>query len=136
MGIMLMIFVYFIAKKRGYPSEKRATWRELVRATIYAIPPLGMPVIILGGIIAGVMTPTEAAAAGRGLRLHPRILHLSGDHVARLPKIIIESVIGTASIVIIMSAAQPFSWILTYELAPQKVLAFFENTQMAQWQIY
>jgi TRAP-type C4-dicarboxylate transport system permease large subunit len=37
--------------------------------------------------------------------------------------------------VIIMSAAQPFCWILTYELAPQKVLALFENVQMAQWQI-
>ena len=36
---------------------------------------------------------------------------------------------------IIMSAAQPFSWILTYELAPQKVLAIFENVQMTQWQI-
>ena len=64
MGIMLMIFVYVIAKRRNYPSEKRATWRELLRAALYAIPPLGMPVIILGGIIVGVMTPTEAAAAG------------------------------------------------------------------------
>ena len=41
----------------------------------------------------------------------------------------------TASILIIMSAAQPFSWILTCELAPQKVLAIFENIEMAQWQI-
>ena len=135
MGIMLMIFVYFIAKKRKYPSEKRAPWKELVQATIHAIPPLGMPVIILGGIIAGVMTPTEAAAAGAayafvlGFFIYREITWL------QIPKIILESVVGTASIVIIMSAAQPFSWILTYELAPQKVLAIFENLNMAPWLI-
>jgi TRAP-type C4-dicarboxylate transport system permease large subunit len=38
--------------------------------------------------------------------------------------------------VIIMSAAQPFSWVLTYELAPQKMLAFVESAQLGQWQLY
>ncbi len=135
MGIMLMIFVYIIAKKRKYPSEKRATWKELVQAAIYAIPPLGMPVIILGGIIAGIMTPTEAAAAGAAYAFILGFFIYREITLTQIPKIVIESVIGTASIVIIMSAAQPFCWILTYELAPQKVLALFENVQMAQWQI-
>jgi len=135
MGIMLMIFVYFIARKRGYPSEKRATWKELVQAAIYAIPPMGMPVTILGGIIAGVMTPTEAAAAGAAYAFILGFFIYREITLTQIPKIVIESVIGTASIVIIMSAAQPFCWILTYELAPQKVLALFENVQMAQWQI-
>ena len=44
--------------------------------------------------------------------------------------------VGTASILIIMSAAQPFSWVLTYELAPQKVLALVENANLAQWELY
>jgi tripartite ATP-independent transporter DctM subunit len=135
MGIMLMIFVYFIARKRNYPSEKRATWKEFVRAAIYAIPPLGMPLIILGGIIVGVMTPTEAAAAGAGYAFILGFFIYREITWAQIPKIVMESVMTTASILIIMSAAQPFSWILTYELAPQKVLAIFENVQMAQWQV-
>jgi C4-dicarboxylate transporter DctM subunit len=135
MGIMLMIFVYFIAKKRKYPSEKRATWKELVQAAIYAIPPLGMPAIILGGIILGVMTPTEAAAAGAAYAFILGFFIYREITWTQIPRIVIESVMGTASIMIIMSAAQPFSWILTYELAPQKVLAIFENVEMAQWQI-
>jgi len=53
MGICLMIFVYFIARRRGYPAGQRSTGAELVRATLRALPPLGMPVIILGGIIGG-----------------------------------------------------------------------------------
>jgi tripartite ATP-independent transporter DctM subunit len=135
MGIMLMIFVYILAKKRKYPSEPRASWRELLQATIYAIPPLGMPLIILGGIIAGVMTPTEAAAAGAAYAFILGFFIYKEITWAQLPKIIIDSVIGTATIVIIMSAANPFCWTLTYELAPQKLLAYFETAQMAQWQI-
>jgi len=135
MGIMLMIFVYVIAKKRKYPSEKRVSSKELLRATLYAVPPLGMPIIILGGIIAGVMTPTEAAAAGAAYAFILGFFFYREITWTQIPKIVIESVMGTASIVIIMSAAQPFSWILTYELAPHKVLALFENIQMAQWQV-
>ncbi len=135
MGIMLMIFIYAIAKKRKYPSGNRAAWKEILQATISAIPPLGMPAIILGGIILGVMTPTEAAAAGAAYALVLGFFIYREITLAQLPKIIVESVIGTASIVIIMSAAQPFSWILTYELAPQKILSVVENYATAQWQI-
>jgi tripartite ATP-independent transporter DctM subunit len=135
MGIVLMIFVYIIAKKRRYPSEKRATRNELIQATIHALPPLGMPVIILGGIIAGVMTPTESAAAGAAYAFILGFFIYREITWAQIPKIILDSVIGTATIVIIMSAANPFCWILTYELAPQKLLEFFMTAQMAQWQI-
>ncbi len=134
MGIMLMIFVLAIAKKRKYPSGNRATWKEIAQATLSAIPPMGMPLIILGGIILGVMTPTEAAAAGAAYALILGFIYRE-IKAAQLPKIILESVIGTASIVIIMSAAQPFAWILTYELAPQKILSLVENFATAQWQI-
>ncbi len=136
MGIMLMAFVYVIAKRRGYRSETRATWRELLRASVKAIPPLGMPAIILGGIIFGIMTPTEAAAAGAGYALCLGCFVYREIGWRDLPGIVTESVIGTASILIIMSAAQPFSWVLTYELAPQKVLALVEGAQLAQWQLY
>jgi len=136
MGIMLMIFVYVIAKRRGYRCETRATWRELFRATVDAIPPMGMPVIILGGIVGGIMTPTEAAAAGAAYALCLGLFVYRELSWRDLPSIITESVIGTASILIIMSAAQPFSWVLTYELAPQKILALVENAHLAQWQLY
>jgi len=135
MGIMLMIFVYIIAKKRRYPSEPKASWGELLRAGLRAIPPLGMPIIIVGGIIAGIMTPTEAAVAGAAYAFVLGFFIYREITWAEIPKIVFESVIGTASIVIIMSAAQPFSWILTYELAPQKILSLFEHVEMSPWLI-
>jgi len=136
MGIMLMVFVYFIAKRRHYPSEQRATWRELGRATLRAIPPMGMPIIILGGIIGGIMTPTESAAAGAAYAFVLGFFVYREIKLSHIAEIITESVMGTAAILIIMSAAQPFSWVLTYELAPVKVLALVENANLAQWEVY
>ncbi|HSC71440.1 MAG TPA: TRAP transporter large permease, partial [Candidatus Methylomirabilis sp.] len=136
MGIMLMVFVYVIAKRRRYPSETRATWGALGKATLHAIPPMGMPLIILGGIVFGVMTPTEAAAAGAAYAFILGFCVYREIRLAHLPGLITDSVVGTASIVIIMSAAQPFSWVLTYELAPMKVLALFQDAHLPQWQVY
>ncbi len=135
MGIVLMVFVYFIANRRKYPAEARVSRRELGRATLRAIPPLGMPIIILGGIIAGVMTPTEAAAAGAAYAFLLGFFIYGELKMQDLPRIITETVTGTAAVAIIIAAAQPMSWILTYEQAPMKVLAFFEGAHLSQWQL-
>lgn len=61
MALYLMIAIYLIAGKRGYPREAASTWREVLVATLEALPALGMPFIIVGGIVLGAFTPTEAA---------------------------------------------------------------------------
>ena len=136
MGIMLMIFVCIIARRRGYPSEARATWPELGRATLRALPPLGMPVIILGGIIGGIMTPTEAASAGAAYAFILGFFVYKELSVRDLGKVIRDSALSTAAIAIIISAAQPFGWVLTLVQAPQSLFAFFQTLQLSQWQLY
>jgi C4-dicarboxylate transporter DctM subunit len=86
MGIMLMIFVYFIARKRGYPSEKRATWKELVQAAIYAIPPLGDASHHFRRHHCRGYDAYRGSSSRCSLRLHPRILHLPGDHLDPNPE--------------------------------------------------
>jgi len=136
MGIMLMIFVYFIARRRGYPSERRAAWPDLGRATLRALPPLGMPVIILGGIIGGIMTPTEAASAGAAYAFILGFFVYKELSLRDLGKVIRDSALSTAAIAIIISAAQPFGWVLTLVQAPQTLFAFFQTLQLSQWQLY
>jgi C4-dicarboxylate transporter DctM subunit len=135
MGIVLMIFAYVISRHRHYPKEKRASWGTLSRATVYAIPPLGMPVIILGGIIGGVMTPTESAAAGAAYAFVLGFFVYREIKIADLPKILNDSVIATTAVIFIMAAAQPFGWVLTFEQAPLKVLAFFRDAHLDPWVI-
>jgi len=135
MGIALMIFAYVIAKRRGYPAEQRATCGQMSRAFVRAIPPLGMPLIILGGIIGGVMTPTEAAAAGAAYAFILGFFVYRELKPGMLPGIVVETVIGSSAVVVILSAAQPFGWILTYEQAPMKVLAAFSQMNLDPWQV-
>jgi C4-dicarboxylate transporter DctM subunit len=135
MGFMLMIFVYFISKKRNYPKEKRATFNELKKAFMNGIPPMGMPVIILGGIIAGIMTPTEAAAAGAIYALFLGSVIYRELNLQSILRVIKESVIGTASITIIIAAASPMGWVLAFEQAPMKVVAFFQNVHFSQMMV-
>jgi len=132
MGLLLMTYVYFIAERRDYPAERRASRSELWHTTLHAIPPMGMPVIILGGIIAGVMTPTEAAAAGAAYAFVLGFFVYKELTIRDLGKIITESVAGTAAVSIIISAAQPMGWILTYEQAPMKVLALFQDAALSK----
>jgi C4-dicarboxylate transporter DctM subunit len=127
-----MIFVYFIAKRRNYPAEAQASRSELLQATLHAIPPMGMPIIILGGIIGGVMTPTEAACAGAAYAFVLGFFVYGELQLRDFPKIITESVAGTAAVAIIIAAAQPMGWILTYQQAPMKVLALFQDAQFSK----
>ena len=136
MGLMLMAFVYWIARRRGYASERRASMHELGRAAVRALPPLGMPAIILGGIIGGVMTPTEAAAAGAAYAFVLGFFVYKELRAGDLAKVITDSALSTAAICIIISAAQPFGWVLTLEQAPQAVFALFQSISLSQWQLY
>ena len=62
-GFGLMGVAYFMARKRKYPTrERRLTLHEIYRIVLYALVPLFMPVIILGGILGGIFTATEASA--------------------------------------------------------------------------
>ena len=64
LGLFLMIQAYFVAKKNGYPREPRVPYRERATATLAALPVLSIPVVVLGSILAGIATPTEAAVIG------------------------------------------------------------------------
>ena len=136
MGIFLMIFGYIIAKRRGYPSEQRATCGQMGTAFVHALPPLGMPAIILGGIVLGIMTPTEAASAGAAYALVLGLFIYKELKWSHLPKIITEAAVGTASIAVIIAAAQPFAWVLTIEQAPQRLLEAFIQWDLEQWQVF
>jgi C4-dicarboxylate transporter DctM subunit len=133
MGICLMVFIYAIARRRNYPSETRASWKEMLSALLYALPPLGMPTIILGGIIGGVMTPTESAAAGAAYAFILGCFIYRELTLAQLPGIITESV--TAPLHRDHHVRGPaFSCVSRTSLRRRK--AVFVETPLGQWQLY
>lgn len=135
MGICLMVTVYLIAKRRGYPAGERTHWRDVLRATLSVLPPLGMPLIIVGGMVGGVMTPTEAAVAGAVYAFLLGFFVYREITLASLPGLLVETVIGTAAIVIIIAASQPFGWILSYDGAPIRFVEAVQRWHLEAWQL-
>ena len=57
-----MMVIYIYSRKDHFPRMEKTTWKQRGKATLEALPCLGIPVMIIGGIVSGVVTPTEAAA--------------------------------------------------------------------------
>jgi len=121
MGLSLMFICYIISVKRGYPSHKRASIKEIAISFIKAVPSLLTPIIIIGGILFGVFTPTEAAAVAVVYALILGILIYKEIKLRDLLGILLDVGKNTASIMFIVSTATVFGWILTYQGIPQRL---------------
>ncbi len=115
MGGTLMVMIYIIAKKRGYPSEPRASFREMLLALKTGFFPLLMPLIILGGIIFGLFTPTEAAAVAVTYGFIVGGLIYKELKWKDLPGILLRSALQTAVVMIIIAFASYFGWLMALE---------------------
>lgn len=123
-GILLcvgeMITVSIISKKRGYaPSrDHRLTWAEAAPVVREAILPMCLPVIIIGGVRMGVFTATEAGAVAVVYSVLLGLLYKELDWKT-IKNGLQETVFSTASIMLIIGAANALSWVLTKERIPQ-----------------
>jgi tripartite ATP-independent transporter DctM subunit len=119
MGLALMVRIYLISRKRQYPVHPRASFRQIMKAFRAGLFPLMTPVIIIGGILAGVFTPTEAAVVAVVYAF------LLGAFVYReltfrdLRQVILQVAVQTSAIMMITATAAVFAWVLTLSRAPQ-----------------
>ena len=124
-----MVLTRFISKKRGYVPlrTEKITGKEFAAAAKPAILPLCLPIIIIGGIRLGIFTATEAGAVAIIYAVVLGIIYkeLKAKDMAVAFK---ETVTTTASIMLIVSAAAVFSWILTKERIPQQLTEWMMAT--------
>jgi tripartite ATP-independent transporter DctM subunit len=133
MGLLLMITVAIISKRRGYPRERRANLRELFWATVQAAPAWGSPVIIIGGILAGIFTPTEAAAVASVYALAVGMFLYREIKLADLPRILWETVRNSVQVMFIISAASIFGWLLIQQRIPTKLVEGLMSLTSEPW---
>ncbi|NEU30915.1 TRAP transporter large permease [bacterium LRH843] len=126
-GFSLMIMVYFIAKKRGYPREERVSAAGRWQAFKSAILALLMPIIVLGGIYGGIFTPTEAAAVAVAYAFIVGVFIYKEIKWNNLIPILGQSTITSAIILFIIANAGLFGWILSREGVPHLVAGYFAN---------
>jgi tripartite ATP-independent transporter DctM subunit len=124
MAFCLMALIYVRARRAGSPPAARASFPAIGRAALGAVLPLLMPVILTGGILVGVATPTEVAAFAVVYGLALAIV----GYRAMGWKSFIETVADTAALsgvlLFIFAAASGFSWTLTVAYLPQRLVTF------------
>jgi tripartite ATP-independent transporter DctM subunit len=134
-AIALMIYAYFVAKKRGYPVSERATLPHLWQATRSAFLALMTPVIIIWGIVGGVFTPTEAAAATVVYALFVSLFVYKDIRWRDLPGVFRKSAKTTAVVGFIIATANLVSYVLTRERVPQMLSEALLSVSDERWVI-
>jgi C4-dicarboxylate transporter DctM subunit len=121
LGLFQMGVVWIYSHKRGYPKSKRASIREVFRASIDAFLVLLMPIIILGGILTGIFTPTESACIAVFYALFISLFVYRDIHLRDLPRILIRTGATSSMVLLVIGTASIFSWLLASEQIPQLV---------------
>lgn len=119
-GLFLMIVASFWAKKKGYKVGKRSTLKEIFKTFVDAVPSLFMLVVVIGGIVTGIFTATEASAIAV---LYSFLLGMIYKEITfpKMPQILLDSSSTTAIVMLLIGASMSMSWALSYENIPQEI---------------
>lgn len=120
----LMAASYFMAKRAGYKRDERASLPQVGKAFFEAFWALIMPLIILGGIMGGVFTPTEAAVVAALYGLFAGLFIYKELKLSDLPSVFAKSAVTTSTVMLLIATANIFGWILTAEQIPQNVATY------------
>lgn len=126
-GLMAICYLFALRSGPQYRITTPFDRTKLARAFVEAIPAMGMPVIVVGGIIGGIFTPTEAAAVAVLYGLIVGIFVYHELKIYALPKLILRSAAISASVMIILASASIFSWLISNARVADTVGTFLRN---------
>lgn len=124
----------WMAHRHDFPISERVPLREVPRLTLEAFPALLMPVILLGGIYGGVMTPTEAAAVAAAYAWLIAAVFYRSLTLAQTWQAVRESARSTAAIGMLIAGALAFNYVITSENVPNTVRGILAGWEMSPWQ--
>jgi C4-dicarboxylate transporter DctM subunit len=131
MAFVQMALVIGTAKCRNFPVEQPTPLRDLPRIAWEAFPALMMPVVLLGGIYSGVMTPTEAAAVAAGYALLISVVLYRSVRPIDLYSSLLSSARTSASIGMLIGGALVFNYVVTVENIPEEVRGLLTSYQLS-----
>jgi C4-dicarboxylate transporter, DctM subunit len=125
---------WYVSRQRGYKGEgELPPLREILSNTWRAIPALALPVLILGGMRAGLFTPTEASVVAVFYALFCGLYVYRTLHWRNVPRILAHSALVTASVLLIIGFSAAFTWVLTIEGVPQAAAEWIGQLQLSPW---
>ena len=134
-SFLMAVYAYVFARRRDIRGGQPFTWGELWRSTRGGLWALGMPLIILGGIYAGVVAPTEAAGIACVYAIFVTRYVYREVTWRDIWGVAVSSMYLTAQILIIVAAAGVFSWLLTISNGPQALVGWIESFKLEPWML-
>ena len=128
MGIGLMIYCYIIGKKRHYVGrEKAASFHEILSTGKDTVLALFMPIIIIGGIMSGIFTPTESGALAVFYSLVVSVFIYHEMDWKTFWEALVNSAKSSGQVLVVVACASLFTWVITVNQVPQSVTAFLQQ---------
>jgi C4-dicarboxylate transporter DctM subunit len=125
-GLLILVlfsaYCYIYSKMKGVGVLPRATWAERWTAVRQGLPVMGFPVIIVGGIYAGYLSPTEAAAVSVAYALFLETVVYRSITMERIVDAFLQTGVITGVVFILVGAGQAFSWMIGFMQIPQQIL--------------
>lgn len=124
LSALFFLTITLLGLVHEYPPGRWLSFAEAREALLMGLPALGIPVLIIGGILTGAVTPTESAAlASLGALFVGRFVYKE-LRFSNLPELLKRTALNSGMVIILISAAGVFGWVLVYEYVPQNAAAW------------
>lgn len=135
LGAALMVYMYFLAIRRKYPLDAKAPLKDVLIAAGKAVPALFMPVLILGGILTGMFTPTEAAGVACVYSAFVGVVVYRRLNFRNLPDVLLKAGLESGMVMMLIAMSEPFAWIVAVDQIPQLLIEWISALTTSPWLI-
>jgi tripartite ATP-independent transporter DctM subunit len=126
-GIALMVVAAVISMRNNYGKGGKTAIADSVKRFLSAIPALLLIVIVMGGILGGIFTATEASAIAVVYSFVLSVFFYKEVRISELPEILLKSAVTTSVVFLLIATSMAMSWFLALENIPQNISAFLLN---------
>jgi len=127
LGLALMIYMSWVATNRNYPRDPRMPIKKILVAAWKALPAIFMPVLIMGGILSGMFTPTEAAGVAVVYAAVVGGFFYRQLTLKSLPDVLLKAGLESGMVMMLIALSEPFAWIVAVDQIPQLVIEWLSN---------
>lgn len=120
-GLTYLIVTVIISKKRNYPREERASFKEIFDCAKDAIWALVLPVVLIGSIVFGIATPTESASLSAVYALLVGLVVYRTLNLKNIYRALVDTAKGTTIVMLVVCSATIFTWVLIRENIPTMI---------------
>jgi C4-dicarboxylate transporter DctM subunit len=132
---LLMGYMYVVARKNGYPRDVKTPLPELMVAAYKALPALFMPVLIMGGILSGMFTPTEAAGVTVLYSAVVGAFYYRKLTFKRLPTVLLNAGLESGMVMLLIAMSEPFAWFVAVDQIPQMLVEWISAVTTSPYMI-